>query len=230
MKNGKRCILIADDEPKMLRVLKDLLVLKQFEVICVSDGKMALQSFYTNSNVIDLILLDVMMPFVNGYDVLKEIRQSSKVPVIMLTAKSQEYDQLAGFNEGADDYISKPFSSQILLARIEAVLKRAYKSDDDKLVCGDICVLTTSKQALYKDQKLVLTRREFDLLYYLMINKNITLSREQILTNVWGYNYDGDIRTVDTHVKQLRMKFEDANYIKTVYRFGYMFEVNDEKS
>lgn len=226
MLNEKRCVLVVDDEEKITRAIKDFLKINGFEVLCATNGKIALDVFYDNSTKVDMILLDVMMPIIDGYSVLKEIRQSSLVPVIMLTAKGEEYDQLKGFESGADDYIVKPFSPTLMLARIEAVLKRFGKDITNDLIAGEIKLSVIKRTAYLNDIELELTRREFDLLCYFILNKGLTLSREQILNGVWGYDYDGDIRTVDTHIKQLRIKLLDkAEYINTIHRVGYRFEV-----
>lgn len=220
-----KTILIADDEQRILRMLSDFLKSQGYGVITANNGEEAIDIFYGNNSKIDCIILDVMMPKRNGLQVLEEIREISLVPVIMLTAKSEEYDQLAGFKAGADDYITKPFSPTVLLARLEAVLKRCSKFEEGVLAVGDISVDSLKKEVKYKDSPLALTPKEFDLLSYFALNKGVTLSREQILNAVWNYDYCGDLRTVDTHVKQLRAKLKLAgSYIKTIYGFGYKFE------
>lgn len=227
MKN--RCILIVDDEVRIVRVIKDFLSLKGFTILEATDGQMALDIFYENNTSIDLILLDVMMPKLDGYMVLKSIREESQMPVIMLTAKGEEYDQVKGFELGVDDYVVKPFLPSLLLARIEAILKRVGKNENMDLLAGDISLNTKKRVAYLNDEVINLTRREFDLLYYFIINKDITVSRDNILNGVWGYDFDGDIRTVDTHIKQLRNKLkENGEFIKTIYRVGYKFEVKNE--
>lgn len=227
MIQNKRCVLVVDDDEKIIRVLKDFLSIKNFHILTATNGDEALNTFSENNTEIDLVLLDVMMPGIDGYSVLYNIRQTSDIPVIMLTAKGQEYDQVKGFEIGADDYIVKPFSPTILIARIEAVLKRSGKSDSGVLSSGSIKVNTTKRTAYHDGDELDLTRREFDLLLYFISNKDITLTREQLLNNVWGYDYSGDIRTVDTHIKQLRNKLkESGSYIKTIHRVGYKFEDN----
>ena len=225
MIDDKRCVLIVDDDSRILRSLKDFLKSYNFHVLEASDGRKAADVFYSNNTKIDMILLDVMMPFKDGFTVLKDIRETSGVPVIMLTAKGEEYDQLNGFKKGADDYIPKPFSPSLLLARMEAVFRRVGKNEANELNAGNIC-LNMLKRTVKIDSKLVeLTPKEFDLLYYFLLNKGITVSREQILDSVWGFDFDGDMRTVDTHVKQLRIKMDIyADYIKTVHRVGYKFE------
>lgn len=231
MLNSKRCILIVDDEKKIVRALSDLLKCKGFEVYNAYDGQTALDAFYSHNNDIDLILLDVMLPFIDGFGVLRQLRKDGEtVPVIMLTARGEEYDELSGFNNGADDYIHKPFSTDLLLARIESVLKRSYL-DNDGIIKVDGIEMQTAKHIVFiNNEETELTPKEFDLLHFLLINKGISLSREQLLTSVWGYDYDGDIRTVDTHIKQLRIKLNDkSRYIQTIHRIGYRFEVCDEK-
>ncbi len=223
---GKRCILIVDDEAKIVRALKDFLTLKGFAVRTAGDGVQALEEYYANNTEIDLILLDVMMPLRDGFAVLTELRQSgAAVPVIMLTAKGQEYDQLRGFENGADDYVQKPFSLSLLHARIEAVLKRAGKADQPEIIKGDL-KLNAMERTVYESGNLVeLTKREFDLLQFFLLNTARVFTREQLLNSVWGYDFFGDIRTVDTHVKQLRIKLKESGlYLKTVHRIGYKFE------
>ena len=222
----KRCVLIVDDDTKILRSLKDFLVSNTFSVLEATGGKKALDIFYDNNTKIDIILLDVMMPVMDGFSVLKEIRQTSLVPVILLTAKGEEYDQLHGFRQGADDYIPKPFSPSLLLARMEAVFRRVGKNESNELSAGGIRLNTLKRLASVDNIVLELTPKEFDLLCYFLLNQGLTVSREQILDAVWGYDYDGDIRTVDTHIKQLRIKTGNyAHYIKTLHKIGYKFEV-----
>ncbi len=222
MNNGT--ILIAEDESRIRRMLKDYLVSCHYIVIEAEDGEKALEVFYTNSKI-DLILLDVMMPNKDGFEVLQEIRQISSVPIIMLTAKSQEYDQLYGFKYGADDYVMKPFSPVILLAHVEAVLKRCRNSKEDILTVGNITIDKVGMIVTVDHQRIYLTPKEYDLLLYMTNNIDIVLSREQILNKVWNYDYLGDSRTVDTHIKQLRSKIGN-DYIQTIHGRGYRFEVN----
>lgn len=211
----------------MVRALKDLLVANGFAVVCAYDGEQALEEFTKHSTEIDLILLDVMMPKIDGFDVANEIRKSkSLVPIIMLTARGEEYDQLKGFRSGADDYISKPFSQSILLARIDALLRRVGKNADSEIKVGTLKINTSQRTVYVDGDEINLTHREYDLLYFLVINKSIIFTREQILNNIWGFNYEGSARTVDTHIKQLRIKLgEKAPYIKTIHCVGYQFEV-----
>lgn len=223
---GSRCALIVDDDARILRSLKDFLQGNRFHVLEAADGRRALDVFYENNTVVDLILLDVMMPAMDGFEVLKEIRSFSLVPIIMLTARGEEYDQLDGFKHGADDYISKPFSPSLLLARMEAVLKRVGKNEVNELSAGGISANILKRIVKVNQLQIELTPKEFDLLCYFLLNQGLTLSREQILNAVWGYGFIGDMRTVDTHVKQLRIKMgESARCIRTIHRVGYQFEV-----
>ena len=219
-------ILVVDDESRMRKLVKDFLVKRDFEVVEASDGEEAIEMFYSNKDIA-LIILDVMMPKMNGYQVLKEIRMSSKIPVIMLTAKSTEYDELQGFDKGADEYITKPFSPKILVARVEALLRRSNILEaDDKLEIGGIQIDKSAHTVTIDGEPIELSFKEFELLQYFMENKSIALSREKILNNVWNYDYFGDARTIDTHVKKLRAKMKDkGDYIKTIRGMGYKFEV-----
>lgn len=194
-------ILVVDDESRMRKLVKDFLVKRDFEVVEASDGEEAIEMFYSNKDIA-LIILDVMMPKMNGYQVLKEIRMSSKIPVIMLTAKSTEYDELQGFDKGADEYITKPFSPKILVARVEALLRRSNILEaDDKLEIGGIQIDKSAHTVTIDGEPIELSFKEFELLQYFMENKSIALSREKILNNVWNYDYFGDARTIDTQVK-----------------------------
>lgn len=232
MIDNKRCVLVADDEKRMMRAVKDFLTAQNFYVIEAFDGEEALNQYYKYNKEIDLILLDVMMPVYSGLDVLKKIREEfSLTPVIMLTARGEEYDQIAGFKHGADDYITKPFSPTLLLMRMEAILKRVGKGLFEENVCGAITMNATLRTASCDGNAMELTKREFDLLMFLVCNNNMIFSREQLLDCVWGYGFEGDNRTVDTHIKQLRIKLgEYASYIKTVHRIGYKLEVNNENN
>ena len=210
-------ILVVEDEPNMRRLIKDFLKREGYEVVEAEDGRMALEMFETEA--VDLVVLDVMMPELDGWVVCREIRKISQVPIVFLTAKVQESDQLFGFELQADDYITKPFSLKILVARIKALLKK-NKVNNDKLNYGEL-VLDYEKHSVSKSNKeLDLTPKEFDMLLYFMRNKGIALSREKILNHVWGYDYFGDLRTVDTHIKRLRKKVGDE-VIETVRGFGY---------
>ena len=212
-------ILVVDDESRMRKLVKDFLVRKDFQVFEAADGEEALDIFYQNKDIA-LIILDVMMPKINGWEVCKEIRKTSRIPIIMLTAKSDESDELMGFELGVDEYISKPFSPKILVARVEAILRRANKIGQDSLVkeAGGIVLDKTAHIVTIDGQSIELSYKEFELLDYFLENKGIALSREKILDNVWNYDYFGDARTIDTHVKKLRSKLKDkGDYIQTVW-------------
>lgn len=220
-------ILVVDDERRMRKLVRDFLVKHDFEVLEAGDGEEALDLFYVQKNIA-LIILDVMMPKMNGWEVCREIRETSKVPIIMLTAKGDESDELMGFELGVDEYISKPFSPKILVARVEAILRRTNQfSSDGTLEIGGIC-LDKSAHTVTLDQNrtIEMSYKEFELLTYFMENVGIALSREKILNHVWNYDYFGDARTIDTHVKKLRSKLGDkGEYIKTIWGMGYKFEV-----
>lgn len=228
MKDDKRCLLIIDDEKRIRRAVKDFLAASGFYILEAADGEEGYEVFYQNIADIDLILLDVMMPGQDGFTLLKKIRETSIVPVIMLTAKGEAYDQIRGFQCGADDYIAKPFVPSLLLLRLEAILKRVGKDVSQELQIGNICINLQRRLVKIDGETLEMTRREYDLLTYFIMNRGITLTREQLLNGVWGYDYEGDFRTVDTHVKQLRIKLGSyAEYIKTIFRIGYCFEVKN---
>lgn len=218
-------ILVVDDETRMRKLVKDFLSIKGYIVLEAEDGEEALKVFDTNKDI-KLILLDVMMPKMDGFEVLEAIRQYSKVPVMMLTARSEERDELEGYKLGVDEYITKPFSPKILVARVEAVLRRTVGEPEEKLVAGAIEVDKVAR-SVYIDKKPVdLSFKEYELLTYFIENKGIALSREKILSSVWNYDYFGDARTIDTHVKKLRAKMgERGDYIKTVWGMGYKFEI-----
>lgn len=218
----KITILVVDDEIRIRRMLKDFLSGYGYNIMEAENGEQALEIFYDNNSKIDIILLDIMMPNMDGNAVLKEIREYSLVPTIMLTAKGDEEDEISSLKNGADDFISKPFSPTILLARIENVLKRTQKLSDNNLVEGDLTIKLSTNDVLYKGELLNLTPKEYDLLLYLVQNKNLVLNRQTILNSVWNYNYDGDERTVDTHIKQLRSKL-DKQLVQTVHGLGYRF-------
>ncbi|MCR4566677.1 MAG: response regulator transcription factor [Pseudobutyrivibrio sp.] len=225
---SKNKILVADDESRMRKLIKDYLVREDYEVVEAENGEQALDMFYMDSDI-SLIILDVMMPKVDGFAVLKEIRETSSIPVLMLTAKGEENDVLNGFELGADEYINKPFSPKILMARVNAVLRRS--SDDSlgkKVVeAGGIQLDVDAHVATNDGNPVELSVKEFELLYYFINNEGIALSREKILNHVWDYDYFGDARTIDTHVKKLRSKLDDkGNYIKTIWGMGYKFEVD----
>ena len=220
-------ILVVDDESRMRKLVRDFLVRQDFEVLEAGDGEEALDLFYKDKSIA-LIILDVMMPKMNGWEVCKEVRENSKVPIIMLTAKSDESDELMGFDLGVDEYISKPFSPKILVARVEAILRRTNKLGGASEVkkAGAIVLDKTAHEVKIDGKQIDLSFKEFELLDYFLDNQGIALSRERILNSVWNYDYFGDARTIDTHVKKLRSKLgEHGDYIKTVWGMGYKFEV-----
>lgn len=219
-------ILVVDDEIRMRKLVKDFLVMKGYKVITAENGEEALEIFMTDKEI-DLIILDVMMPKMNGIETLKAIREYSKVPVIMLTAKTGENDELLGFSLGVDEYIAKPVRLKILVARVEAILRRSKEEQEGVLSMGGI-ELDRAAHIIRIDGNVVeLSFKEFELLAYFMKNKGIALSREKILNHVWNYDYFGDARTIDTHVKKLRAKMGDkGEYIKTIWGMGYKFEVD----
>ena len=220
-------ILVVDDESRMRKLVKDFLIKSNYDVLEAEDGSQALDLFF-EQNDIALIILDVMMPKINGWEVCKEIRESSKTPIIMLTAKGEESDELMGFDIGADEYISKPFSPKILVARVEAILRRTGKKEEENLEISGITIDRLGHQVLVDGKELELSYKEFELLTYFIENKGIALSREKILNHVWNYDYFGDARTIDTHVKKLRSKLgEKGSYIKTIWGMGYKFEVDE---
>ncbi len=219
-------ILVVDDESRMRKLVRDFLVKSDYEVVEAEDGVVALDIFF-ESNDIDLVILDVMMPKMDGWQVCREIRAYSKVPIIMLTAKADERDELQGFEMGVDEYISKPFSPKILVARVEAILRRTSQVTADRLLeAGGIRVDKAAHSVTVDGQAVELSYKEFELLSYFMENKGIALSREKILNSVWNYDYFGDARTIDTHVKKLRSKMgKKGDLIKTIWGMGYKFEV-----
>lgn len=219
-------IMVVDDESRMRTLVKDFLKKKEFEVVEAEDGIQALELFQIHSDV-DLIVLDVMMPKLDGFGVCKEIRKTSKVPIIMLTARTEEADELQGFSLGVDEYITKPFSPKILVARIEAILRRTGVSVDNEILeAGGIRVDKMAHVVYVGETAVELSYKEFELLTYFMENQGIALSREKILNRVWNYDYFGDARTIDTHVKKLRSKLgEKGSLIQTIWGLGYKFEV-----
>lgn len=219
-------ILVVDDESRMRKLVKDFLVKNNYDVVEAEDGSAALDIFFEQKDIA-LVILDVMMPKVDGWEVCREIRSYSKVPIIMLTAKADERDELLGFQLGVDEYISKPFSPKILVARVEAILRRTGQmSADDVLEAGGIQLNKAAHIVLIDGRQIDLSYKEFELLTYFMENKGLALSREKILNSVWNYDYFGDARTIDTHVKKLRSKMgEKGNLIKTIWGMGYKFEV-----
>ena len=223
-----RRILVVDDEARMRKLVKDFLANKGFYVEEAGDGEEAVDKFFAQKDIA-LVLLDVMMPKMDGWEVLKTIRKYSQVPVIMLTARSEERDELQGFSLGVDEYISKPFSPKILVARVEAILRRSNASGGDALSVGGILIDKAAHQVTIDGKEVELSFKEFELLSYFVENQGIALSREKILNNVWNYDYFGDARTIDTHVKKLRSKMGDkGDYIKTIWGMGYKFEVSGQ--
>ena len=220
-------ILVVDDESRMRKLVSDFLTKKNFQVLEAGDGEEAIDIFYAEKDVA-LIILDVMMPKMDGWEVCREIRKNSKVPIIMLTARGDERDELLGFELGVDEYISKPFSPKILVARVEAILRRTGQGNtEDTLSAGGIVIDKAAHIATVDGNTMDLSFKEFELLTYFLENQGIALSREKILNSVWNYDYFGDARTIDTHVKKLRSKMGDkGEYIKTVWGMGYKFEVD----
>lgn len=219
-------ILMVDDEARMRKLVKDFLSKSGYEVLEAEDGSQAVDIFF-EQNDIALVILDVMMPKMDGWQTCREIRQYSKVPIIMLTAKADEKDELLGFQLGVDEYISKPFSPKILVARVEAILRRtAMMNEEEKLEAGGIVLDKSAHSVMIDGKQIDLSYKEFELLAYFLENRGIALSREKILNNVWNYDYFGDARTIDTHVKKLRSKMgEKGDLIKTIWGMGYKFEV-----
>jgi len=218
-------ILVVDDEARMRKLVKDFLSVKGYKVVEAADGEEAISLFMEQKDI-KLILLDVMMPRMDGFETLKLIRQYSDLPVIMLTARSEERDELQGFNLGVDEYITKPFSPKILVARVEAILRRSGQDREEKLSAGGIVIDKSAHQVSIDDTPIDLSYKEFELLSYFLENKGIALSREKILNHVWNYDYFGDARTIDTHVKKLRAKMgKKGEYIKTIWGMGYKFDI-----
>lgn len=228
---GQGKILVVDDETRMRKLVRDFLVREGYEVYEAGDGEEAL-SVFRRMKDLSLIILDVMMPKMNGYEVLKTVRETSRIPVIMLTARTSEEDELQGFNLGVDEYIAKPFSPKILVARVEAVIRRSsgeeMNMDSNIIEAGGIRIDIGAHTASIDGQEMVLSVKEFELLTYFLQNQGIALSRDTILNNVWNYDYFGDARTIDTHVKKLRSKMGDkGSYIKTIWGMGYKFETEE---
>ena len=219
-------ILVVDDESRMRKLLNDFLVAKGYHILEAEDGEKAIEVFEENKNKIKLILLDVMMPKLDGWSVLRKIRQESNLPVIMLTARGEEQDELFGFELGVDEYISKPFSPKILVARVEAILKRVYGNTKEVKDYDGISIDQEGRTVKVDGKPIDLSLREYELLKYLLDNENIALSRDKILNNVWNYDYYGDTRTIDSHVKKIRHKLgKKGKYIKTIRGIGYKFEI-----
>ena len=223
---GSLKILVVDDESRMRKLVKDFLVKQGYTVLEAGDGSEALDIFYENQDIA-LLILDIMMPKVDGWQVCREVRASSKVPIIMLTARGDERDELQGFELGVDEYIAKPFSPKILVARVEAILRRTSRAaESETLECGGIVIDKAAHVVTIDAKAIDLSYKEFELLTYFVENRGIALSREKILNSVWNYDYFGDARTIDTHVKKLRSKLgEKGNYIRTIWGMGYKFEV-----
>ena len=220
-------VLAVDDEARMRKLVKDFLMIKGFQVIEAGDGEEAVDLFFSQKDIA-LIILDVMMPRMDGWEVCRSIRKYSQVPIIMLTARGEEQDELQGFDLGVDEYISKPFSPKILVARVEAILRRSNAAASDVIRVGGIQINKAAHQVTIDGTPVDLSYKEFELLTYFVENQGIALSREKILNNVWNYDYFGDARTIDTHVKKLRNKMgARGDYIKTIWGMGYKFEVND---
>ena len=226
----RRKILVVDDESRMRKLVKDFLVKSNYDVLEAEDGEQAVDLFFREKGI-SLVVLDVMMPRMDGWQVCKEIRAYSQVPIIMLTARGDEQDELQGFKLGVDEYISKPFSPKILVARIEAVLRRAQAdTQEGRLSCGGILIDKAAHQVEIDGQPVELSYKEFELLTYFVENRGIALSREKILNNVWNYDYFGDARTIDTHVKKLRSKLGDrGEIIRTVWGLGYKFDTQEQR-
>jgi DNA-binding response OmpR family regulator len=219
-------ILIVDDESRMRKLIKDFLIKKEFNILEAVNGEEALKVFGENKEKISLILLDVMMPKLDGWSVLRQIRQTSNVPIIMLTARGEEQDELFGFELGVDEYISKPFSPKILVARVEALLKRTAKQTGDVSEIGGIQIDSEGRTVKVDSKYIELSLREYELLKFLIDNKGVALSRDKILNNVWNYDYYGDSRTIDSHIKKIRHKLgKKGKYIQTIRGIGYKFEV-----
>lgn len=219
-------ILVVDDESRMRKLLNDFLVAKGYRILEAEDGEKAIEVFEENKNKIKLILLDVMMPKLDGWSVLRKIRQESNLPVIMLTARGEEQDELFGFELGVDEYISKPFSPKILVARVEAILKRVYGNTKEVKDYDGISIDQEGRTVKVDGKPIDLSLREYELLKYLLDNENIALSRDKILNNVWNYDYYGDSRTIDSHIKKIRHKLgKKGKYIETIRGIGYKFEI-----
>lgn len=219
-------ILVVDDEARMRKLVKDFLSIKGFQVIEAADGEEAIDIFFEQKDIA-LVLLDVMMPKMDGWEVLKMIRTHSRVPIIMLTARGEEQDELQGFNLGVDEYISKPFSPKILVARVEAILRRSNSMSQEVLELGGIRIDKAAHQVTIDGEAIDLSYKEFELITYFAENQGLALSREKILNHVWNYDYFGDARTIDTHVKKLRSKMGvKGDFIKTIWGMGYKFEVD----
>ena len=224
-------ILVVDDESRMRKLVRDFLERAGYRVMEAENGLEAMEIYYENKDI-GLLILDIMMPKMDGWQVCREVRQSSKVPIIMLTARSEERDELQGFELGVDEYISKPFSPKILVARVEAILRRSRALDENEAIdAGGIVIDKAAHRVQIDGSDIDLSYKEFELLSYFVENQGIALSREKILNNVWNYDYFGDARTIDTHVKKLRSKLESkGHYIKTIWGMGYKFDTEESAS
>lgn len=221
-------VLVVDDESRMRKLIKDFLSVKGYEILEAEDGERALEVFEESKNKVNIILLDVMMPKQDGWSVLRQIRQTSKVPIIMLTARGEEQDELFGYELGVDEYVSKPFSPKILVARVEAILKRVYGNEKEIKDYGGISIDADGRTVEVDGKDIELSLREYELLKYLIDNQDIALSRDKILNNVWNYDYYGDSRTIDSHIKKIRHKLgKKGKYIKTMRGIGYKFEIKE---
>lgn len=230
MRNTKNLILIVEDDEKLLKTLEDFFCANQFEVLLARNGKEALELYFAHNHQIDLILLDGMLPEVDGYDVLRAIREYSQVPIIMVTARESEEEQLQGLEGGADNYITKPFRLRVLKAHVDILLKRNQRDAEGILQCGALRIEQNAQHIFLHGERMNLTPKEYCLLVYFVQNQNMVLTREMILDAVWGYDYEGDIRTVDTLVKQLRRKMgEEGTYIQSIYGVGYRFVVDEHE-
>ncbi|MBF0985898.1 MAG: response regulator transcription factor [Clostridiales bacterium] len=221
-----KMILIVDDESRIRKLIKDFIEQEEYSVIEAADGEEAVEQFEANINKIKLVILDVMMPKQDGWSALRQIRQISNVPVIMLTARSEEQDELFGYELGVDEYVSKPFSPKILIAKIKAILQRTSPKEVEKKNYDGIEIDTEGRNITVDGKQIELSLREYELLKYLLDNENIALSRDKILNNVWNYDYYGDSRTIDSHIKKIRHKLgKKGKYIKTMRGVGYKFEI-----
>lgn len=230
MRDSKNLLLIVEDDEKLLRSLEDFFSANNFSVLSVMDGQAAVDTYFANNHQIDLVLLDGMLPKLDGYEVLRAIREHSDVPVIMITARESEEEHIKGLELGADNYITKPFRFRILKAYVDLLLKRRYNDAYAELSCGKLQIEQDTHRVFLKNELLELTPKEYGLLTYFIKNRNVVLTREMILDAVWGFDYVGDIRTVDTLVKQLRKKLtEECSYIHSIYGVGYRFEVTADE-
>ena len=221
-----KMILIVDDESRIRKLIKDFIEQEEYSVLEAADGEEAVEQFESNINKVKLVILDVMMPKQDGWSALRQIRQISNVPVIMLTARSEEQDELFGYELGVDEYVSKPFSPKILIAKIKAILQRTSPKEIEKKNYDGIEIDTEGRNITVDGKQIELSLREYELLKYLLDNENVALSRDKILNNVWNYDYYGDSRTIDSHIKKIRHKLgKKGKYIKTMRGVGYKFEI-----